>query len=257
MPPKNTYLLLFVLLVYGRLNATNTLLPVKGTEDSLRPADTVLITTGLFSEEKIYAVDSICKNREQILDKMPAPVFMRPEGGKDVYIGNDAYRTEYDSINTLISVRGYKEKKGADTLGDIVREMYTFNGSTDYFRVKYSNYKTGELLMVVITEYMTLNYTVTYFSENKVIKTDHYSILDPTYKSVSHLSAWYEKGALIGARIVNANNCKINFISHYSEMCTISFDECIDVSFYNRIPANRFSKKAIKKEEKRSWVKIK
>jgi hypothetical protein len=252
---KNIFIILFSLITFSKLNAINMIQPFSETNDSLHNADTVLITTMYYDEIKIYSIDSICKRREQILIKMPVPVFVRPEKGKSIYLGNDSYRTEYDSINTLINLRHYKEKIGADTAGDVIREIYYYKG-IDYFRVKYTNYKTDELLMIVVTEYMTLNYTINYFSNNKIIKIDNYTILTSPDNSSSHVSSYYEKDNLIVAKIINPNNCKIKFIQISNEYHHISFDQCQDLSFTTSIKNNIFSKKSIKKADK-IWVKQK
>lgn len=247
----------FLLFAFSKLNANNVIEPFIDTNDSLQNADTVLITTKYFNEEKIYSIDSICKEREQILRKMPTPYFIRPVG-EYIDLGEDYSYTKYDSINQLIDKRGYKEKIGPDTLGDIIREIYCYKYG-GYFRVKYSNYKTNELLMLVITEYQTIDYTITYFSNNEIIKIESYSTFKPLpqdSKPVSHTSSYYANRNLLGAKITNSNNCKVKFIYNYDKYCSIAFDECMDTMFAYTISKQMTSKKTIKKEEKKHWVKL-
>ena len=92
----------FLLFAFSKLNANNLFHSLKASKDSLNVTDTVLISTEHYDETTIYLIDSICKRHEEILQKMPMPIFVPPQGGKMNYLGNDTYAIEYDSINKLI-----------------------------------------------------------------------------------------------------------------------------------------------------------
>lgn len=254
---------LFLLFAFSKLHANIMFQSHSNINDSLHDADTILIGTKYFDEDKIYFIDSICKSSEQVLNKIPVPVFMFPKGGKVIYrpLKDEEGASEivYDSINTLINIRHYKEKIGKDTLGDIIREIYYSTGSSDYIRVKYTNYKTGELLMLSLTDDIMANYNITYFHNNKVIKIDNYSMITASQQvssSYSHFSSYYNENNLIGTKIIKPSNCNINGVFFYDDYCSIYFDECTDVSFWYKINKRKFSKNNIKKEEKDSWVKV-
>lgn len=258
MTSRNFYIVFFLLFAFSKLNANNKFRSLKGGNDSLNIADTVLISTDYYNETTIYSIDSICKKHEELLNKMPVPIFLPPSGGKTNYLGNDTYAVEYDSINKLISINHYKEKFGADTLGDIIREIY-YNTISNYnvFRVKYSNYKTGELIMLVLTEYYTFNTNITYFSNNKIVKIEGHSMLK--YKSEdsiyqSHIYSYYKNEKLVGANVISP--CKIKYINIFGDYHHISFDQCTELSLLTRINKNKFSQKSMAKADK-LWVKQK
>lgn len=89
MPGRIIYIACVLLFAFGKLSANDQPQPGR---DSLA-IDTVVISTDHCDEAAIHAIDSICKRHEQLLQKMPVPVFVRPEGGKSIYVGNDAYRS--------------------------------------------------------------------------------------------------------------------------------------------------------------------
>jgi hypothetical protein len=249
----------FLLFAFSKLNANNAFTSLKGGNDSLNVTDTVLISTEHYDETTIYLIDSICKRHEEILQKMPVPIFVPPQGGKMNYLGNDTYAIEYDSINKLISINHYKEKLGSDTLGDIIREIfyYCYSDNSCIFRIKYSNYKTGELIMYVLTEYYTINTNITYFSKNKIVKIEGHSMLK--YKSEdsiyqSHIYSYYKNENLVGANVISP--CKIKYINIFGDYHHISFDQCTELSLMTRINKNKFSQKSMAKADK-LWVKQK
>lgn len=259
MTSRNIYIVFFLLFAFSKLNANNAFQSLKDSNDSLNVTDTVLISTEYYDETTIYLIDSICKRHEEILQKMPVPIFVPPEGGKMTYLGNDAYAIEYDSINKLISINHYKEKLGTDTLGDIIREVfhYCYSDNSCVFRIKYSNYKTGELIMLILTEYYTINTSIFYFSKNKIVKIENHSmqkyrVQDSKYES--HIYSYYKNENLIAANVISP--CKIKSIQISGDYHHISFDQCTELSLMTRINKNKFSQKSMAKADK-FWVKQK
>lgn len=258
MPGWINYIACVLLFAFGRLSANGQSESFTAGKDSLYGIDTIIISTDHYDERAIHDIDSICKKHEDILQKMPVPVFIRPEGGKSTYIGNDTYRVDYDSINTLVSIRHYKDKPGSDTLGDVIREIYHYGSGFDlYFRAKYSNYKTGELLMLVQTELYTINTNITYFSGNKAIKMESHTMTKYNEEKTgphSHLYAYYKSKYLLSAFIISS--CKINFISISGSHEDISLDQCGDLVLMTRIDQKKFSRRATRKAD-RFWTRQK
>ncbi len=259
MTSRNIYIVFVLLIAFSKLNAINNFQSLKRCNDSLVIADTVLISTDYYDEATIYSIDSICKRHEDLLIKMPVPIFVPPEGGKMTYLGNEAYTVEYDSINKAISINHYKEKLGSDTLGNIIREIfhYGYPDNTFIFRIKYSNYKTGELIMLVLTEYYTINTRIFYFSKNKIVKIENHSmqkyrVQDSKYES--HIYSYYKNENLIAANVISS--CKIKSIQISGNYHHISFDQCTELSLATRLNKDKFSRKSTNKADKK-WVKQK
>lgn len=142
---------------------------------------------------------------------------------------------------------------------DVIREIYYYGSGYDfyYFRVKYSNYKTGELLMIVQTELYTVNTNITYFSDHKIIKTESHTVIkyDPQAAgSQAHMYSYYKNGNLLSACIISP--CKISSIQLSGDDQYFSFDQCPQLRLMTRIGKNRFSPKAMRKADK-FWTKQK
>ena len=213
---------------------------------------TAVIYTDPAHLQRVDFIDSVCTVYDGILDRMPIPEFVRVEGK---YLGEGI--EEYDSINQLVIYRGYKEKTGPDVSGGVAREIYFNRTLRDYGRVKYSNVKSGQNVMLVYTMLYSTNLSISYYLNGKLIKTSTYDYYNPIVVNGSYyqnrIDCYYRKNKLIYATLTGTEKkTEIYSIDRYSTRVIVG--TTIYGTITKKAPRAFYKKRLICKSYK-DWVK--
>ena len=202
--------------------------------------------------QRVDFIDSVCTVYDGILDRMPIPEFVRVEGK---YVGEGI--EEYDSINQLVIYRGYKEKKGPDVSGGVAREIYFNRTLRDYGRVKYSNGRSGEDIMIVYTMLYSTNLSLCYYLEGKLIKVTVYDYYRPFIVNGSYyqnrIDCYYRNNKLIYATLTG-NEQKREIYNVDDGSIHVTVGTTLSSIITKKAPEALYKKRLIRKSYK-DWVK--
>lgn len=229
-----TIILLGILLLYFKVNGQEMSL----AEKRIKSDNIIRVTTDLYMDEKVVNIDSICIKHEEILKKMPLPIFTKTS----CLITSSSGKIDSIPYNKNNKIINEDKKTGIiqqDTSEDIIREIF-YNESINYGKVIYLNCATKKTMIVAYTDLTFFN--IIYFSKNEVVKIIEHPRANSSmiFDNVNgKTTCYYEKNNLLLALLFS--NCKTTNINIYKEVYQLYFDECSDIVFQKKI-----SKKQLK-----------
>ena len=216
--------------------------------DTTRVLETTWIQTDLSGKIDHVKIDSICDLYDDILRKMPVPVFKLAEKDSKGEVNSEGIPITYDSINALILKRGYEQKVGRDTLNSIIREIKFDPKNPEYSIVTYSNLETGKVLMKVITRLNGEDLSIYYYSDQglmRLTEVDFYYPLKINDVLYQHRMNCYFKNKLLASAVIVGNE-RLKTIIDSEDSMTLSFGTGTIFLIYKKLPKHLYKQPVLK-----------